>query len=61
MINKRELEALEKYLQENIEDNPRIARSFLEDAVPVLKMRTARIFKNFVLVLRLQKGGTVLI
>lgn len=38
MINKLELNALEEYLKENTEDNPRIARSFLEDALVLLKM-----------------------
>ncbi len=37
MINKHEIEALKKYLNENGEDSPRIARSFLEDSIPVLE------------------------
>lgn len=37
MINKHEIEALKKYLNENTEDSPRIARSFLEDSIPMLE------------------------
>ncbi len=37
MINKHEVEALKKYLNENTEDSPRIARSFLEDSIPALE------------------------